>query len=151
MFFKLVKPLHGVDRHVDHRTRRNIVDEDRDADRVVDRLEVLIEPFLRRLVVIGRDDEHRVGAGPLGMLGEIDRFLGRIRAGAGHDRHPAARLIDAPFHHLLVLLVGQRRAFAGGADRNQPIGALGDLPIDQVAERFLIDGAVLERGDERGE
>src|SRR5258705_5469155 len=35
-----------------HGTRRDIVDDDRNADSVVDRLEVLIEPLLRRLVVI---------------------------------------------------------------------------------------------------
>ena len=85
------------------------------------------------------------------MLGEIDRLLGGVRARAGHDRHPATRLIDAPFNHELVLLVRQRRAFAGGADRNQPIGALGDLPVDQGAEGFLIDGPVAEWGDERSE
>ena len=110
-----------------------------------------IEAVLRRLVVIGRDHEHRIGAGLLGVLGEIDRLLGRIGAGAGHDRDAAARLIDAPFHDFLVLVMGQRRAFARGADRDEPVGALGDLPIDQVAERFLVDRTVLERGDERGE
>ena len=66
---KLEQPHHGVDRHVDHRARRNIVDDDRDADRVVDRLEVLIEPFLRGLVVIGRDDQHGVGAAPFPRAG----------------------------------------------------------------------------------
>ena len=95
------QPRHGVDRHVDHRAPRNVVDDDRNADGVVDRLVVRVEPVLRRLVVIGRDHEHRIGAGLLGVPGEIDRLLGRIGAGAGHDRDPAARLIDAPFDDLL--------------------------------------------------
>ena len=97
---KLVQPLHRVDRHVDHRARRDIVDDDRNADRIVDRLEVLIEAFLRRLVVIGRDHEHRVGAGLFGVLGKRDRLLGRVRAGAGDDRHaalaPGRRTIRPP-------------------------------------------------------
>ena len=54
---ELEQALHGVDRHVDHRPGRDVVDDDRNADRVVDRLEVLIEPFLRRLVVVRRDRE----------------------------------------------------------------------------------------------
>ena len=110
-----------------------------------------VKAFLGRLVVIGRHHQHRIGPGLLGMLGKIDGLLGRIGTGAGHDRHPAPRLIDAPFHHLFVLVVGERRAFAGGADRHQAVGALGDLPIDQLTEGFLVDRAVLERGDERGE
>src|SRR6202035_4730260 len=52
---------------------------------------------------------------------------------------------------VVMLLVRQRRAFAGRAHRNEAVGALGDLPIDQGAERFLIDSTVLERGYERGE
>ena len=44
--------------HVDHRARRDVVDDDRDADGVVDRLVVLVEAFLVRLVVVGRDDQH---------------------------------------------------------------------------------------------
>ena len=50
-----------------------------------------------------------------------------------------------------MLLVGQRRAFARGADRNEAVGAFGDLPVHQVAEGFFVHGAILERSDERGE
>ena len=150
MFLQLEQPLHGVDRHVDHRAAGNIVDDDRNADGVVDRLVVLVEPFLRRLVVIGRDDQHRVGARLLGVLRQFDRLGGRIRAGAGDHRHPALGLIDAPFHHLLVLVMRQRRALAGGADRHQAVGALADLPVHQVAECLLVERAVFERRDQRG-
>src|SRR5262249_10937970 len=64
---------------------------------------------------------------------------------------PALGLGDAPLDDLLVLLVRQRRAFARGADRNQAVGALGDLPVHQLAERFFVDPGVPERRDERGE
>src|ERR1700761_8069429 len=85
------------------------------------------------------------------MTRKIDRFLGRIGAGAGEHGYAAARLIDAPFNDLLVLVMRQCRAFAGGADGNEAVGALGDLPLDEVAERFLVDGTVLERGHQCGE
>ena len=129
----------------------NVVHDDRNADGVVDRLEVLVEPLLGRLVVVGRHHQHGVGAGLLGVLRQADRLGGRVRARARDHRNPALGLVDAPFDDLLVLLVGQRRAFARGADRNQAVGALGDLPVHQFAERLLVHRAVLERRDERGE
>ena len=60
---QFVEPRHGRHRHVDHRARRDIVDDDGDADGVVDRLEMPVKPLLARLVVIGRDDEQGIGAG----------------------------------------------------------------------------------------
>ena len=136
---ELIEPLHGVDRHVDHRARRDVVDDDRNADRVVDRLEVLVHALLRGLVVIGGDDQHGVGAGLLGVLRKIDRLLGGVRARARDDRDPALGLIDAPLDDLIVLVVRERRALAGGSDRHQSVGALGDLPFDNVAERLFVD------------
>ena len=147
----LEQPLHGVDRHIDDRPAGDVVDDDRNADGVVDRLVVLVQPFLGRLVVIGRHDQHRVGARHLGVLRQLDRLGGRVRAGAGDHRHAAVDLVDAPLHHLLVLVMTERGALAGGADRHQPVGALGDLPVHQVAECLFVERAVLERRDQRGE
>ena len=42
-----------------------------------------------------------------------------------------------------MLLVRQRRALAGGADRHQAIGALGDLPVDQAAKGLFVERAIL--------
>src|ERR1700757_688594 len=50
-----------------------------------------------------------------------------------------------------MFFVRQRRAFAGGADRHEAFCPLRDLPIDQFPKRFLVDGTVLEWGDQRGE
>ena len=143
--------LHGVDRHVDHRARRNIVDDDRDADRVVHRLEVVDHALLGRLVVIGRDHQHGVGAGLLAVPRKRDRLRRRVGAGAGDHRHPAAGLIDAPLHHLVMLRMRQRRAFAGGPTGNEAVGALGDLPLDEVAERLFVELAVAKRRHQSGE
>ena len=70
MFLSSIEPLHRVDDDVDDRAGRNVVHDDRNADGVVDRLEVLVEPFLGRLVVVGRHHQHGVGAGLLGVLGQ---------------------------------------------------------------------------------
>ena len=148
---QFVEPRHGRHRHVDHRARRDIVDDDGDADGVVDRLEMPVKPLLARLVVIGRDDEQGIGAGFFRMAGERDRLGGVVGAGAGDHRHAAARRVDAPFHHLLVLVMGQGRAFAGRPDRHEAVGAVLDLPFDMGAEGLLVDGAVLERRHQSGE
>ena len=120
---ELVEPLHRVDRHVDDAARRDVVDHDRNADGVVDRLEMAVEPFLRRLVVIGRDDQHGVRAGLLGVTGQIDRLGGVVRARAGDHRHAAARLVDADVDDATVLFMRQRRAFARRADGHQAMRA----------------------------
>ena len=137
---QLKQPLHGVDRHVDDRAARNVVDDDRDADGVVDRLVVLVQPFLRRLVVIGRDDQHRVGAGLLGVLA---RDRPPRRSNSSRRRRPPARGPSAwSTHHSTTCLCSscdERRALAGGADRHEAVGALGDLPVDEVAERLFVE------------
>ena len=127
----------------------NVVDEDGDADRVVDGLEMLVKSFLRRLVVIGRDHQHRIGAGLLGVLGEFDRLVRVVGAGARDDRHASARLVDADVDDAAVLGVAQGRALAGGADRHEPVRTRTDLPIDQRAERRLVEFAVLEGRHQR--
>jgi hypothetical protein len=146
---KFGQPLHCVDRHVDDATRRNIVDDDRNPDRVIDGLEVLVEPFLRRLVVIGRDHEDGVRAGLFSVERERDRFGRVVRAGARDDRNPPARFVDADVDRAAVFVVGQRRAFAGRADRHQPMRSRCNLPVDQRAVGLLVEFAAFEGRDQR--
>src|SRR3954469_1737965 len=49
-----------------------------------------------------------------------------------------------------MLIMRERRAFPRGPDRHEAVGALADLPLDQVAEHLLVDRAVFERRDQRG-
>src|SRR3954447_24280870 len=85
------------------------------------------------------------------MLSEFYRLPGGVGAGTGDDGNTAFRLIDAPLDDALMLVMVHGRAFPGGADRHQTMGALGDLPAHQSSERGFIEGAILERRDERGE
>ena len=104
---------------------------------------MLVEALLRRLVVVGRDDEHGVGAGLLGMGDEIDRLEGAVRARAGDDRHAPAGDLDAKLDHPLVLVMGQRRRLAGRAHRHEAMASLGDLPVHVRGESLLVEGAVV--------
>jgi hypothetical protein len=85
------------------------------------------------------------------MLRELDRLARRVRSGARDHGHAAARLIDAPLDHQLVLVMRQRRALPGSADGHQALGAFHDLPFDKVAERFLVERTVLEGRHKRRE
>ncbi len=110
-----------------------------------------VEAVLGGLVVVGRDREGRIGADLLRVAGQLDGLAGGIRPGAGDDRHPAARRFDAQLHDPHVLLVAEGGRLTGGADRNQPLGSLRDLPFDQPLEGRLIELAVLERRNEGGD
>ena len=131
---------------------RDIVNNDRQIDGVVNRLEMLIEPFLRRLVVIGADDQRRIGAGLLGLPRQLDRVLGRVRAGSGNDRNPlplatSTHSVDQP----LLLVIGERRRFAGRAARHQSVRALADLPGHMLLKGGLVQLVVAKRRDQRDE
>ncbi len=142
---------HRRHRDVDDGAHRHVVEEDRQVDRVADRLEVLIEPFLRRLVVVARHVQGGVGTHLLGVAREIDGFGRRVRAGARDHGHALLGDLHAELDDVLVLLVAERGALAGGADRHEPVRALLDLPLDQALERLVVDLAALEGGDQRRE
>src|SRR3974390_494707 len=146
------EPLYRVDRHVDDRARRDVVDDDWNTDRVVDRLEVLVQALLRGLVVVGRDDQDGIRTRIFRVLGEVDGLAGRVGARPPDHGDALLGLVDAPFDHALVLVMAQGWAFARGPHWHEPVRAFGDLPVDQGTERRLVHAAVLERrhaGSER--
>ena len=116
----------------------------------VDRLEVLIEALLSRLVVVGRDHEQRVGSGVLGVACEIDGLGGGVGAGAGDDGDAALGLRDRDLDDALVLVVGEGGALAGGAHGHEAGGTALDQPIDMRTQGRLVHRAVLERRDHGG-
>ena len=127
----------------------NVVDDDRNPDRVVDRLVVLVQTFLGRLVVIGRDDQHGVGARLFGMTGQLDRLSGRIGAGTRNHRHaPSAWSM----HHSTTCL-------CSSCDRVglSPVVPTGTSPFVPSAichstmsrKRLFVERAVFERRDQR--
>ena len=99
-------------------------------------LKCWIETFLRRLVVIGRDHQRRVGPFLGGQLRQPQGLGRAVRAGAGHDLDPAAGGLHDRGDHPLVLFVRERRRFAGGADRAQAVRAGRDLKLDLLAEQL---------------
>ena len=107
--------------------------------------EVLIEAFLRRLVVVGGDDQSGIGAGLGGPAGQPQGLLGAVRAGAGHYLDPPGGRFDHRRDHPLVLRVRKRGAFAGRAHRTDARRAGLDLELDVPLQRFDVHLAVAER------
>jgi hypothetical protein len=107
--------------------------------------------LLRRLVVIGRDDQDRIGASLFGMLGKLDGFAGVVGAGARHHGNALGCCLDTEFHDTLVFGMRQRWRFACRPDGNEAAAAFLDLPIDMRDEsRFIDEAGIREGGDECG-
>ena len=98
-------------------------------------LVVLVQAFLRRLVVVRRDQQAGIRAGILRELRQLDRFARRVRAGAGDDRDALGGALHHSAHDVDVLFDAQRRRFAGRADRDDAVGAVVDVELDQAIER----------------
>ena len=78
-----------------------------------------------------------------------DGVLCRVGSCAGHDRHASGDDFDGHVDDVQPLIMTERGSFTGGAAGNEEIDARFDLPCDQIAQRFFVDGAVLgERRDQ---
>ncbi len=141
---------HGFGRHVDDRTAGDVIDDDRDIAGIVDSGVMRNQPALRRLVVIGRDNQRTVRADLFGELHKPDGLDRVVRSGTGNDRHATVGGLHDHLDDALVFLVRQGRRFAGGADGDQPVRAFGDMPFYEGLQRVFVHLAVGKRGDKSG-
>ena len=77
-----------------------------------------------------------------------------VRKGQGDrrkfDHRDLARCrLDNHTDDLAMFLVGKRRRFTGGADRDDAAGAFGDMPFNQLLQSRFIHLAITEGGDKR--
>ena len=158
----LLQPDHVVDLgepgevlrgDVDDHPRGDVVGDQRQVgDRGGDRLEVGDDPGRVRLVVVGRDDQRRLGAGVGGGLGQLDRVAGVVGTGAADDRRPVADLVDDRSQQPDVLGVVERRRLSGRSGDDDPVRAVLDDLGREPARRRLVDrSSLLEGGGHRGE
>src|SRR5206468_11105913 len=66
----------------------------------------------------------------------------RVGPRAGNDRHATPDNLHGELDDPLVLLMGKRGGLARRPARHDPIGSVRDLPLDQIAEGFLVYFAV---------
>ncbi len=148
---QLGETRHRRIRHVDRRAAWNVVDDDRQVDGILHTLVMLEQPFLSRLVVIGADDQCRIGACRLGLSRQPDRVLSGICPGTGDDRHPALCHFDTQLDHPLMFVLTEGGRFSGRTARHQAVGALSNLPSHQLLKSPLIHVSVAEWRDQRDE
>jgi hypothetical protein len=94
--------------------------------------------------------QRGVGTDLSRVLGELNGFARRIGAGAGDDGHALAGGFHRHADQFALLLRIDGRRLAGGADGDEAVGALGDVPFDQAPVRVVVDRPVfMHRGDDR--
>ncbi len=139
---------HGLVGHVRHGAAGHVVQDDRQVDRFGDLAEMPVHAFLRRPVVVRHDLQRRVGAGFLRIAGQFDRLDGRVAAGAGDDGNAPCRMVDRDLDQFAMLVHGDRRRFAGGADDDDAVGAFRDVPVDELAQARQVETAVGVHGSD---
>mmetsp|Transcript_27421 Transcript_27421/g.50473 ORF Transcript_27421/g.50473 Transcript_27421/m.50473 type:complete len:311 (-) Transcript_27421:14-946(-) len=136
---------HRLGRHVDDGPTGDVIDDDRNIGAIVQRREMGNQPALRRFVIIGCHHQRAIGAHLLGKLNKAHRLNGVVGPCPGNHRHAACSGLDHCLNHRLMFLMGQRWAFARGANGDKTAGALTDMPFDQLLEGFQIQSAVTKR------
>ena len=83
--------------------------------------EVRVQTVLRGAVIVGVDEEERVGASPPCLFGEMDRMPGVVGARAGHHDCPTGHSLLYRPHQPDLLVVSQRRRLSSGARDDNPV------------------------------
>ena len=102
-----------VGKEVDPGSSRDVVDDDRTLYCGRNRNKVLAQAVLRRLVVIGHDDHHGVGAGFFRRARELDRVFRRRRARSGDDEGLSLGLRNGARDEVALLVRVKGWALAG--------------------------------------
>ena len=144
----LGKRLIGLRRAADACAGGNVVEDDRNVDRVRNGGEMLHKTALRGLVVVRRDGEQRIDARALRGFGERNGGRGAVRAAARDDGHAAVDGAHAALNERHALIVAQRRGLAGCAADDDGVGAALNLALDETVEGFEIDTVAAKRCDD---
>ena len=132
------------------RTTRHVVQDAGNINRIEYRGEMTVDALFVRLVVVRRDEQQAIGAHLLEAQALFEHGLRTVRAAARDNGHASRHAVDDELAHLVVFLMRHGRRFARGAQREQSVGPVCQMKIDQAAKRLKVDAAVFsERRDER--
>ena len=139
-------------RQVDHDAAGDVVGDDRLVADLRDRAEMLDDAAQGRLAVVRRHDQEGVDARTVGLLGQVHRVGSRVRPGARDHGRAAADLVDGRLPQLDLLLVGQRRRFAGRPAHDDPVRSVVDELRAELPEFLDVHPPVrVERRDDRSQ
>ena len=128
----------GGSLHVDTCTTRDVIEYHWQRSGCCNGLEMLVETFLRGLVVIGADTEDAIDTTEIACLQFLDDSC-RIIAAAAHENGDAT--LNVVNHHVLdflFLLTCQSRSFARGSEDAEEVGSVFQLPVHESHQSFII-------------
>jgi len=112
---------------------------------------VLIETFLRGLVVVWANLEGGVGPGTFGGLRQLDGFDGGIGSASGNHHETLVGKLHRCLDDFEMLVGIESGGLTGGPDGNDTRDSGRDLPVDEGFESLVIKRAIAKRSDEGGE
>ena len=109
-----------------------------------------LQSVLRCLIVIRSHNEKCVCACLFSFLGQIDRCLGTVGAGACNNRNPMIYFLHCVADHIQMLLMRHRRRFTGCTAHNDRVCLICDLLFNHFAKFIIINRTIrMKRGDNR--
>ena len=94
--------------------------------------------------------EQGVGAGVLGVLGQVDGGGGVVGPRPRNDLYPVVHPLHAELHGGDVLPDGHGGGLPGGAAHAHRVHPRLDLGVDEAAEGVVVDDVVLIKGGDQG-
>ena len=136
----------GFGGHVDARAPGDVVEDHRQGRMFRHGAEMLVQPLLRRLVVIGRHAEYGIGAAQVEFAQLVQHLRRGVSAAAHHQRHAAGDVVGdehgdhGAFGHI------EGRGFGRGAQGDDVVHAAFDHVVDHAGQRLVIHAAVRREG-----
>ena len=134
--------IDSIGLHINSGTPGDIVEYLRYRDGIGHRLVVLIQAFLRRLIIIWCHQQAGVDSGLLGAAGQLDRLGGGIGAGTADNRNAAVSVLYHQLQAGAMFVHVEGRRLTGGAHGNNGVGPVFNMKIYQALECRHVDGAI---------
>ena len=138
--------LNQVRGHVHAGASRIVVQHDRNADCIIDRLEMAIQFVRRGQRIIGRCQQDPGRAQGFGLLGVGNDLACAAGIGAHQNGHTTRGRLQRGLDHGLTLGVAQCVVFTGAAQRNETMDTRLDQVVGQGAQGLQIDLLILGHG-----
>ena len=125
-------------RHIDARTTGNVIEHYRQFRGVGNGLEMLVESFLRRFVVIGTYAQYAVDTLKITSLQLFDNGRCVVTSTSHQDGHTPANQTDYQFLDALFLVGSQCGCLTRCRQNAEEISSVVELIFDQSDERLVI-------------
>ena len=139
----------GFSSHVNTSTSRYIVKHNREFGCFSHCLVMLVDTFLRRLIIIRYDNEQCINTGHIVVLHTIYHSLGAVTAHTQQDRNTSIHAVNHGAFDFFLLFLAQCRSFSGCTQHAQEIRSILQLIIHQTKQSLVIHSTIfLERSNQ---